>query len=653
VIEPGRRTALLLAALAVLSALLTGWEAILLLASDRPAEVSALYLRDGLAPRALAALLAGAALGLAGALMQRVLRNPIAAPSTLGITAGAQLALVAATLHAPWAMETSRETVALAGAFGAAAIVFALTFRRGLDPVEVALCGMLVTMTAGSLGAALILANGEYMMSLFIWGGGSLVQDGWSSVLALAWRFAVGLALGLLLLRPLAVLRLGDQSARGLGVAVTGLRLALLALGVWLAAGVAAFVGVIGFVGLAAPALAQLLGCRTDRALILGAPVVGALVLWLTDSAVQVAVPGMEDLLPTGAATALLGGPALLWLLSRLSPKRPPSLMSAMTPGRATPEPSFAVPAAALALAVGAAFLVGKGPEGWVLALRPELADIVAWRAPRIVLAAAAGAMLAAAGTLMQRITGNPLASPEILGVASGAGLGLAAVLILLPGAGRVAELAGAAAGSLGTLVAVLLIASRGRYGPERLLLAGVAVGAFFGAVVAAVVASGQPEAFRLLGWMSGSTNAVLPRDAALTALAAVLLIAPLPLFSRWLALLPLGVDVSRALGLPARRAALAAATAAALLTAASALFVGPLSFVGLIGPHLARRAGYRKPLSHLFAAALLGASLMVAADWLARTVTFPYEQPLGLFASLIAGPCFIWFLLRGARRVA
>lgn len=634
--------------MALIAALLTAAEAVQLLVSDRPAALTTLYLRDGFAPRVAAALVSGAALGLAGALLQRVLRNPIAAPSTLGIASGAQLALAAATLHAPLLMEASREGVALFGGLAAIGTVLALTLRRGLDPVEVVLCGMLVSMTAGALSAALILANGEYMMSLFIWGGGSLVQDGWSGAVGVAWRLALALALALALQRPLALLRLDDQGARGLGLAVTGMRLALILLSVWLAASVTARVGVIGFVGLAAPAFARLLGFRTDRALLLGAPLLGALTLWLADGVVQAAGPGMEDLMPTGAATALLGGPLLLWLLPRLAPARPPAPAGgAVQLASPRSEPSFLPLLLALLVACLAGLLAGREAEGWTLALGPHFSELAAWRLPRVALAAASGAMLAAAGTLMQRVTGNPLASPEILGVASGAGLGLAAVLMLAPGAGRGVELAGAALGAFATLVAILLIALRGRCGPERLLLAGVAVASLSGAVITAIVASGKPEAFRLLGWMSGSTNATLPGDAAVTVAAAVVLIAPLPLLSRWLLLLPLGAPTASALGLPPRRAALCIAAAASLLTAVSALFVGPLSFVGLIGPHLAHRIGFRAPGRRLLASALCGAALMVAADWLARTVTFPYEQPVGLFASLLAGPCFLWFLLR------
>ena len=124
-------------------------------------------------------------------------------------------------------------------------------------------------------------------------------------------------------------------------------------------------------------------------------------------------------------------------------------------------------------------------------------------------------------------------------------------------------------------------------------------------------------------------------------------LAAPLAMTLRWLEVLPLGAQVSGALGLPvpAVRAALMALSA--LLTGAAALIVGPLSFIGLVAPHAVYAAGLTKPGPHLAGAMLAGAALLVAADALARMVVFPYQLPLGLFASLIGGGYLVLALAR------
>ncbi|MDQ0468094.1 Fe(3+)-hydroxamate ABC transporter permease FhuB [Labrys wisconsinensis] len=616
-----------------------------------PATARALadiVLWQSLLPRAATALLAGAALGLAGALLQRVLRNPIADPSTLGIAAGAQLALTLLALLAPWSA-VPREAVAFAGGIGAAALVLGLGWRSGLEPVTVVLSGMVVSLMASSLGAAAVLAHGDYVLSLFIWGAGSLHQQSWDAPLALAVQLALGLLAAGLALRPLALLGLDDASARSLGLGLLAARLAVIAVAVWLAAGVTAEVGIIGFVGLAAPALARLGGARTPRQLLAWAPVHGAALLWLTDGLVQLAGPAGDDLLPTGAATGLLGGPLLLWLLPRLPVGQGlrQRLAPAVSRRLAHPRRAIAVLGLAAALLLALALSLGRDFDGWHLATGPLFAALVPFRLPHLVTAATAGALLGAAGTLMQRLTGNPAAGPEALGVSAGAGVGLAAVLVLAVPT-PAAMLAGCTAGAFAALLAGLALAARAGFGPERMLLTGLALGSLGLAVLTAVLASGEPGAFLLLVWMSGSTDNAAPEIAAAVLVAAVLLVGPAPLLARWIDILPLGEAAGRALGLPLRASRLALALLAALMTGAASLAVGPLSLVGLIGPHLARLLGFARGAHQLLAAALIGGGVMMLVDWLGRMVVFPYQIPAGLLAALVGGAYLAGLLARG-----
>jgi ABC-type Fe3+-siderophore transport system permease subunit len=619
--------------------------------SDGAPDLGRVIFLYGTLPRAAVALLAGAALGLSGLLLQQILRNPLAEPSTLGVSAGAQLALAAATIHAPLLVETAREGVAFAGGLAGMVLILTLTWRRGLEPVSVVLAGMMVALTATAASAALILANGEYMFSLFIWGGGSLVQQGWEPALTLALRLAIGAGAALLLLRPLSILGLDDASARSLGVALHATRFLILTVAVWLATTVTAEVGIIGFVGLAAPALAGLSGARSLRARMIAAPAIGAVLLWLTDGIVQWAGGVGGERVPTGAATALLGGPLLLWLLPRLRMIEWPSLSSQTAPSRRAARPwtlVFLTLAGTLLCAL-LALAIGRGPSGWNLATGALFADLAAWRAPRAGVAAAAGAMLAAAGTVIQRVTGNPLASPEILGVGAGAGVGLAAVLFALSAPGLVAQFAGSAVGAVAVLTMMLTIAGRSGFGPERLLLGGIAMSAFCSAVLTAVIATGSPQAFALLAWLSGSTNDATADHAWVALGAAFLLTVPVAVAARWLDVLPLGGSTARSLGIAIGSSRAILIVLAGLLTALASLFAGPLSFVGLIAPHVARLAGLGRALPHLAGSIVAGAGLLVASDWLSRMAAFPYQLPLGLFASLLGGPYLVWLLARGS----
>ncbi|WP_103875125.1 Fe(3+)-hydroxamate ABC transporter permease FhuB [Bosea lathyri] len=608
-----------------------------------------ILLWHSLVPRFVTALLCGAALGLSGALLQRVLRNPIADPSTLGIASGAQLALTIATAYAPALIAFSREGVAFGGGIAAVTIVLALSWRRGLDPVTVVLSGMVLSLVAAALSATVILAKGEYVLSLFIWGAGSLNQQSWDAAIALGPRLILGCIAAALLLRPLALLGLDDSGARSLGLALHSARFLVLAIAVWLAATVTAEVGVIGFVGLAAPALARFAGARRMRDVLIASPFIGAILLSLTDSAVQLLGSGTADLAPTGAATALLGGPILLWMLRRVPLTIPPQANLPHGPLRRIARPWLAAAGLALVAALLAilALVAGRGPDGWNLATGSLFLDLLPFRAPRIVAAGTAGAMLGAAGTLMQRLTANPLAGPEVLGVSAGGGVGLAVMLMLTPGMEPLHLLLGAVAGSLAVILAMLLLASRPGFGPTRLLLAGVAMGALCMAIVSTVLAQGDMRSYALLLWMSGSTNRVGDFEAWTGVVACLALISPLFLFSRWLDILPLGEGMSGSIGLSRRASRLTLATFAAVLTGLASLLIGPLSLIGLIAPHLARLAGFAHGRHQLAAAVLIGCATMVLADWLSRVVAFPYQVPVGLFAALIGGPYLIWLLSR------
>ncbi len=612
-------------------------------------SLNQILLWHSLLPRGAAALLCGAALGLSGALLQRVLRNPIADPSTLGIASGAQLALTVATIFAPSLIAFSREGVAFAGGVIAVGIILALSLRRSLDPVTVVLSGLVISLVAAALSATLVLAKGEYVLSLYIWGAGALNQQNWDVALALGPRLIAGGLAAILLLRPLTILGLDDSAARSLGLALATTRLLVIALAVWLAATTTAMVGVIGFIGLAAPAFSRISGAPTPAQILVVSALAGAVTLSITDSAVQLLGSGFNDLAPTGAATALFGGPLLLWLLTRIrTTARAPLAVSA--PHRrhiASPCRAFVWLALAASAMAGLALCVGLTADGWHVAFGSLLTELLPFRAPRIMAAGAAGAMLGAAGTLMQRLTGNPLAGPEVLGVNIGAGVGLAVALFVAP-LNPAYLLLGLAMGSLVTLVVIMGIASRSGFGPDRLLLAGIGVGALGMAVISTVMAQGDMRSYALLIWISGSTNRVGDSEAWVGIMSAVILILPLFLFSRWLDILPLGEGTSRSVGLALRRSRLVLSVFAALLTAIASFLIGPLSLIGLVAPHLARLIGFTRGRDQLAAAILIGCVVMIAADWLSRVVAFPYQIPVGLFASLIGGPYLVWLLSRG-----
>ena len=603
----------------------------------------------GLMPRGVIALIAGAVLGLSGAILHVVLRNPVADPTTLGISAGAQLALVMATILAPGVLEIGRWPVAMAGAIAATALVMAIGARRAFAPVTMVIAGMLVGMTASAVATAITLARGEYLLSLVIWNGGSLVQQDWSGVRALAWVLVFGAVTAGLLARPLRVLSLGAEGARGLGLNVALVRLAAVAVAAVLAAAVSAELGLIAFVGLAAPALARTMGLRGIGPLLAVSPLIGALILSVCDGVVLSIAGQGGEMFPTGALTGLIGGPLLIWLLPRLRGSTPPGTEAAEGPAPRSRHPGRILAALALVLVVSALVLVwiGRVPGGWAVLDAESVAAFLPMRLPRLIAAAAAGAALALAGAVLQRLTANPIASPEVLGVSGGAALGYAGTVFAVAAPTAVMLGAGSMLGGALALGLVALFTARRDMPAERVLLAGIAVSAFASAVLAAIMAAGDARSWQILGWLSGSSSAVgMGAALGLAGMALALWVAALGT-RRWLAVLPLGYGVAGGLGLPLRRARLVLIALAGLATGAATILVGPLSFVGLIAPHLARRMGLARPGDAVTGAALIGALLMLAADFGARMAGFPYELPLGLFASLIGAPWLIWLMMR------
>jgi len=196
------------------------------------------------------------------------------------------------------------------------------------------------------------------------------------------------------------------------------------------------------------------------------------------------------------------------------------------------------------------------------------------------------------------------MASPEVLGVSAGAILAVAASLFVFGTLGSVAESLSAVAGGIVVLAMILAIGARSSFAPERVLLAGIALNALIDAVVGVLSATGDPRAIMLLGWMSGATGGTSTTEAVRAGLAAVALVATSLLAARWLAILPLGGPQAQALGVSLGRSRLLLLLLAALLTAAATPVIGPLTFVGLMAPHIVLAIGIRRPLPGLLGAA-------------------------------------------------
>jgi len=607
------------------------------------------------APRVAIAVLIGFGLGLAGAVTQQILGNPLASPTTLGVEAGGQFGITVATMFFPGLLAFSPDLVAVSGGLLAIGLVIALTWRLGFSPVTVILAGLVVTFFLGAVNMAFLLLKGEWLGNLFIWGAGSLVQNNWQPFMELWPRVLVLGVLMILLMRPLQVMQLGQTSARSLGAKVGLIRVLALFLVVLMSATVVSRVGVVAFIGLAAPVLARLLGARTLSERLIWSSLLGAGLLLLADTLAHWASTwGDGSLVPTGTTTALIGGPIILLALQGLKnthhmPGQDDSPAGFLPKRRSTLVIGGAI-AALLLSTIGISMGWSPGLDEWSWTPIAQWHEAWVWRGPRLLAAILAGVALGLAGTLIQRMTGNPMASPEMLGISGGAAVVM--VLIVLFGAdiGRAGQLGAATLGAAAALGLLIMLARKHRFAGNQLLLGGLALYVFMDAGLRLVMASGGTVASQLLNWMYGSTWLVSEAEALGLLALIVLISAGLLAIIRPLSILPLGETSASSLGLPVTKVRLLLLLLAALLTAAATVVIGPLSFVGLIAPHLARVLGQQTVGRQLIVAALAGGLLLGVADYLSRIVVYPNQLPAGLLAALVGGLYFLWGLSRHGR---
>lgn len=591
------------------------------------------------------ALMAGGLLGVVSILLQQLVKNPLASDTTLGVGVGAQLAILLVTLFVPSLAIHGGFFVAFVGALLSMSLVFLLATPSRFNPLILILAGLVVNILLSAVAAVLVLFFTERSVGMMSWAAGFLTQSSWSASITLAVATAILGLISLFLLKPLTLMSLDDAQAKRLGVPINIIRAIVVLIAAVVTALVVSEVGLIGFIGLGAASLVNALGIHHIGKRLVAAFGFGALILWLTSNIVLLLEPVLGMIIPAGAMTGILGAPLIIWLILQ----RRRQSIEVVTPMivRAPSEVNFLYWGLGLAVLIAMANLLVQDIDGW--GLSTEWALTAQYRLPRSLSAAATGVMLATAGVLLQTLTRNPMASPEVLGVSSGAALGVVLGFLFLPSLG-IAAGAGSLllTGLLGaSAVLILIIWLARRVSSGYLLLVGIGIAAMMDGVMHLVKLSGDPSLQAMLSWLSGTTYSTEPATVwYLMAIAALLYTLSLVMIKP-LRVMGLGPSVARNLGVAVNWVTLAILVLVAALSTASTLAVGPLSFVGLMVPHLATSIGAVKLERQLPMAALMGAGVMVGADWIGRYVIFPYELPAGTVAALIGGGYFLWLIRR------
>ncbi len=265
-------------------------------------------------PRLLLGLVIGASLSIAGALLQSVMRNPLADPGSIGVSAGAGTAAITVLLLFPH-HTASLPLYAFVGAALACFLIYSMAWKGGVDPVRIILAGVAINSVLGAYNSMLQLLHSDDLSSVLAFMNGSLSGRSWEQVKLAVIYGSIGIVLGFCCIKFANVLQLGDEMAKSLGVNVNFCRILLSAVAAFLAAYTVTLVGMIGFVGLVVPHISRILVGSDYKAMLPVTTLLGALVLLVADTLGRIVVPGME--IPVGIVMAVTGGPFFLYMLRK------------------------------------------------------------------------------------------------------------------------------------------------------------------------------------------------------------------------------------------------------------------------------------------------------------------------------------------------
>jgi len=265
-------------------------------------------------PRLILALLIGASLSSSGAILQSVMRNPLADPGTIGVSAGAGTAATTILLLFPQ-LTGSVPLFSFGGAALACFLIYTMAWKGGVDPTRIILSGVAINSVLGAYNALLQMLHSDSLEGVLAFMNGSLSGRSWAQVKVLLIYAGIGLLLSFLCIKSANTLQLGDEMAKSLGVNVSVTRVLLSAVSAFLAAATVSVAGMIGFVGLVVPHISRILVGSDYKQMLPTSMLMGAVVLLAADTLGRTVVPGME--IPVGIVMSVIGGPFFLYLLRK------------------------------------------------------------------------------------------------------------------------------------------------------------------------------------------------------------------------------------------------------------------------------------------------------------------------------------------------
>lgn len=273
-------------------------------------------------------------------------------------------------------------------------------------------------------------------------------------------------------------------------------------------------------------------------------------------------------------------------------------------------------------------------------------------RMPRMIAGLFIGGALAVSGLLMQAMTRNPLASPKIFGVSSGASFFIVFVTIIIPSLEYYALYLGVIGAFIGGLTVYTLSGATKGMAPIKLALAGMAIHLFFSSMTEGIIILNENSNEQVMFWLVGSLSS-MKWDEILTILPWLIGALIVTIFiGRQLTIMELGDDIAKGLGQNINKVRIIIGLLVIILTGMSVSVAGPIGFVGLIVPHIVKRYVSKNYLVMIPLTFIIGADLLLLSDVLSRLITYPYESPVGIVTSFVGALYFLFITIKGVKRI-
>lgn len=588
-------------------------------------------------PRIAVAFICGAFLAIATAIMAQITQNPLASDSTLGVGSGAGFFMLTTALFFP-NLEPNSVFSSFFGAIMALGILFILSLKQGFSVFTTTLSGLIIGLFFSSLTTLLLLFFQEESYFVTVWMSGDMAQDGVMDFYLMLIYSAPALILIFYFSSSFHLFILGDSACKALGVNIEQTRIIGLLLAAYLTAITVAFVGIISFIGLGAYTIVDRFKFSNFTSKLVYCGLFGGLLLGITDEILMIVLKISNINLPAGGISAFLGTPLLVWLIFWGIKNGESGIKTKATRKVRKTSKTYLLIILFIALVFVCIFSLFYDSQNF----QTEILNV---RISRIVAALTSGIMLGLIGVVLQSLSHNPMASPELLGINSGVSLGVLIAMFTAPFLTIPLGVSGA------FLMLAFMITLNYKNGmlPQKVILTGIAIMAFTGSVEKILLTWGDSRIYNFINYASGSTYSVTSTWALFMVVVAIFSTIVGLIYSKELDILSLGDISASSLGLNLFKYRGILFLFCAGVSSIASLSIGPISFIGLLAPHIASFLGYHKASLKILSALLIGAILMVVSDFLGRTLISPYEIPSGLVSTIIGSLYFV-FMIRNFR---